>query len=103
MKTAIGWTIHALALVAVILAIWSPVGSWWQWAATAVVLIVVGAMILGSPNRYAEGGEIPTSVTYSSKVPVHLRDGETLSSTGDEELDAKLNARPNYGKRRDER
>lgn len=97
MKTAIGWTIHALALVTVILAIWSPVGSWWQWAATAVVLIVVGAMILGSPNRYAEGGEIPTS------VPVHLRDGETLSSTGDETLDEALERRPNYGKRRDER
>lgn len=110
MKHTIGWLAHALCLAAILLAIWVPFGGRGQWIATAVVLLLLGAMLLGSTAKttYAEGGEIPNSVTYSSDIPEHLRseegvaqlrDGEVLSGTGDEELDEKLNARPKYGKR----
>ena len=58
MKRAIGWTSHALFLATVLLAIWSPVGAWWQWAATAVILLLIGAVLLGTPDEHAEGGEV---------------------------------------------
>lgn len=87
MKRTIGWATQAAALASIFLAIWTPFGSWWQWAATAVVLTLTGAIFLGQPGQHAEGGEIP------------LRDGEVLSGTGDAKLDEKLNARPKYGRR----
>ena len=83
MKSTIGWAAHALCLAAILLAIWVPFGGRGQWIATAVVLL-----LLGSPeskaDRYAE---------------VPLRDGEILSSTGDADLDERLNTRPTYGKK----
>ena len=88
MKRTIGWTAHAACLAAILLAIWVPFGGRGQWIATAVVLLLLGAMLLGSPeskaDRYAE---------------VPLRDGEILSSTGDADLDERLNARPKYGRK----
>ena len=88
MKRTIGWTAHAACLMAILLAIWVPFGGRGQWIATAVVLLLLGAMLLGSPeskaDRYAE---------------VPLRDGEILSSTGDADLDERLNTRPTYGKK----
>lgn len=91
MKRTIGWVAHAACLATILLAIWVPFGGRGQWIATAVVLLILGAVLLGSPaakaDRYAAGGAIP------------LRDGEVLSGTGDAELDEKLNARPKYGKR----
>lgn len=83
MKRTIGWTAHALFLATVLLAIWSPVGAWWQWAATAFVLLLIGAVLLGQPTvpkTYAEGGEIPMS----------------FSGPGAEEA---RHPRPKYGKR----
>lgn len=94
MKRAIGWTAHAACLAAILLAIWIPFGGRGQWIATAVVLLLLGAMLLGSPeskaDRYAEGGEV---------TPVPHRDGEILVSTGDDDLDERLNARPKYGRK----
>ena len=88
MKRTIGWTAHAACLGAIFLAIWVPFGGRGQWIATAVALLLLGAMLLGSPesraDRYAE---------------VPLRDGEVLSGTGDAGLDERLNARPTYGKK----
>ena len=88
MKSTIGWAAHALCLAAILLAIWVPFGGRGQWIATAVVLLLLGAMLLGSPeskaDRYAE---------------VPHRDGEILVSTGDDDLDERLNARPKYGRK----
>lgn len=36
-----------LAVAALLLSIWAPIGSWWQWLATAPVLLFIAAMILG--------------------------------------------------------
>ena len=94
MKRAIGWTAHAACLAAILLAIWVPFGGRGQWIATAVVLLLLGAMLLGSSEskaaRYAEGGEV---------TPTPHRDGEILVSTGDDDLDERLNARPKYGRK----
>lgn len=94
MKRTIGWAAHAACLAAILLAIWEPFGGRGQWIATAVVLLLLGAMLLGSPEskaaRYAESGEA---------TPVPLRGGEILSSTGDTDLDERLNARPKYGRK----
>ena len=88
MKHTIGWLAHALCLASILLAIWLPFGGRSQWIATAIVLLLIGAGLLGSPeskaDRYAE---------------VPLRDGEILSSTGDADLDERLNTRPKYGRK----
>ena len=88
MKRTIGWTAHAATLAAVLLAIWLPFGGRGQWIATAVVLLILGAMFLGSPESRAD---------RYTEVP--LRDDEVLSGTDDAELDKRLNARPTYGKK----
>lgn len=36
-----------LAFASLLLTIWAPIGSWWQWLATAPVLLFIAAMILG--------------------------------------------------------
>lgn len=94
MKSTIGWLTHVACLASIFMAIWVPFGSRGQWIAMAVVLLLVGAMLLGSAEKttYARGGETPNSVTYSSDVPEHLR-----SEDGVEQLRAER--RPTYGKR----
>ena len=89
MKHTIGWLAHALCLASILLAIWLPFGGRSQWIATAIVLLLIGAGLLGSVEK--DGGEVPNSVTYSSDVPEHLR-----SEEGVEQLRAEL--RPTYGK-----
>ena len=94
MKRTIGWTAHAACLAAILLAIWVPFGGRGQWIATAVVLLLLGAMLLGSSEskaaRYAEGGEVgPPS---DDDTPIEFR-GIYRSESGD---------RPKYGKRKDE-
>ena len=37
------WILLLTALVCVLLMIWRPVGSWWQWLLTAVVLVLAAA------------------------------------------------------------
>ena len=88
MKHTIGWLAHALCLASILLAIWVPFGGRGQWIATAVALLLLGAMLLGSPESRAD---------RYTEVP--LRDGEVLSGTGDADLDERLNARPTYGKK----
>lgn len=97
----LGSICHVLAAIALVAAIWSPVGAWWQFLATALVLFLAGAIILGQESqraaRYAHGGEIP----QDHAAP--LRSGEVLNGTGSPELDDKLNhlpnTRPSYGKK----
>lgn len=105
MKTAARITL-TLAGITALAAIWQPIGAWWQWAITALLFLLIGAGLAGTADRttkHDDYEDIPNSITYSSNTPIHLRDGETLSSTGDEVLDEALERRPNYGKRRDER
>ena len=54
MKRTIGWTAHAACLATILLAIWVPFGGRGQWIATAVVLLLLGAMLLGSPESKAD-------------------------------------------------
>lgn len=89
MKRAIGQVLLAAALSAVLLAIWSPVGDWWQWLATAVVLLFLGAMLLGTADGYAEGGEVGPP---QDDTPIEFRG---LYRSED-------SSRPTYGKRKDE-
>ena len=103
MKRTIGWTAHAACLATILLAIWVPFGGRGQWIATAVVLLLLGAVLLGSPeskaDRYAEGGEVGPVPHRDGEILVPLRDGEILSSTGDDDLDERLNTRPTYGRK----
>ncbi|MGO2311688.1 MAG: hypothetical protein ACTH6A_06660 [Brachybacterium tyrofermentans] len=98
----LGSICHVLAAIALVAAIWSPVGAWWQFLATALILFLAGAIILGQESqraaRYAHGGEIPQPNTATP-----FRSGEVLNGTGNPELDEKLNhlpnTRPSYGKK----
>lgn len=98
----LGSICHVLAAIALVAAIWSPVGAWWQFLATALILFLVGAIILGQESqraaRYAHGGEIPQPNTATP-----LRSGEVLNGTGNPEFDETLNhlpnTRPSYGKK----
>lgn len=102
----LGSTCHVLAAVALVAAIWSPVGAWWQFLATALVLFLAGAIILGQESqraaRYAHGGEIPQDHA-APDTATPLRSGEVLNGTGSPTLDDKLNhlpnTRPSYGKK----
>lgn len=79
----LGSTCHVLAALALIAAIWSPVGAWWQFLATALILFLAGAMILGLESQ-------KTAKPDHGYQAVPFRDGETLSSTGDPDLDHAL-------------
>lgn len=90
MKRTIGWTAHAACLATILLAIWVPFGGRGQWIATAVALLLLGAMLLGSTesraDRYAAGEEV---VTPEDDTPVEFR-GIYRSES---------DARPKYGRR----
>lgn len=98
----LGSICHVLAAIALVAAIWSPVGAWWQFLATALILFLAGAIILGQESqraaRYAHDGEIP-----QDHAAAPLRSGEVLNGTGNPELDSELNqrpsTRPSYGKK----
>lgn len=47
MNRHIGHALLALAAAAVLLAIWTPVGDWWQWTLTALFATITAAAILG--------------------------------------------------------
>lgn len=53
----LGTTLHTLAAAATIAAIWSPIGSWWQWLTTAVLLFLAGALAHGT---HAQNNTAPT-------------------------------------------
>lgn len=95
MKRALGWAAHAACVLSVVMAIWVPIGGRGQWIATAVLLLLLGAMLLGSVSA------APDQRPEAEAVP--LREGEVLQGTGDPELDRKLNTRPQYGQKGDPR
>ncbi|MCZ4325695.1 hypothetical protein [Brachybacterium paraconglomeratum] len=81
---ALGSVCHVLAAVAVVAAIWSPVGAWWQFLATALLLFLVGALVLGLQAQKVAAHDL-------GEQTIPLRDGEVLSSTGDPDLDRAIN------------
>lgn len=46
--------LFALCALALALAIWAPIASWWQWVATAMLLILAAAFFGGLADK-AEG------------------------------------------------
>lgn len=92
MKRAIGQVLLGASLASALLAIWSPVGAWWQWLATAVVLLFLGAMLLGTADGYAEGGEVGPPLD-TDDTPVEFRGLYRSDSTD----------RPKYGRKADDR
>lgn len=50
MKTLSRLTL-TLAALAVLAAIWSPYGDWWQWAITALLLLLTGAALAGQTTN----------------------------------------------------
>lgn len=44
----IGNTLFILAAASTIAAIWSPIGTWWQWLASAILLFLTGALAHGT-------------------------------------------------------
>lgn len=100
MKRTIGWMAHVACLATIFLAIWLPFGGRGQWIATAVVLLLLGAMLLGSDESKADRyAEVEMSYSGPGAEEMRLRDGEILSSTGDADLDERLNTRPKYGRK----
>ena len=76
---ALGSTCHVLAAVAVVAAIWSPVGAWWQFLATALILFLAGALVLGREAQKATEHE-----RKDHAIP--LRDGEFRSDAGNTDV-----------------
>lgn len=81
MKT-LGHACITLTPIAALLAIWAPFGAWWQFLLTALVLLIVGAGILGQKAKPDE--------TPAPNEPVW---GSFTSSAGN---------RPTYGKKADQ-
>lgn len=48
-------TLGLLALLMVLAAVWSPLGAWWQWLVSAVVVGVIGAGIAGHSPSTGQG------------------------------------------------
>lgn len=44
----IGNALFILAAASAVAAIWSPIGAWWQWLASAVLLFLAGALAHGT-------------------------------------------------------
>lgn len=77
----LGSTCHVLAALAVIAAIWSPVGAWWQFLATALLLFLAGAMVLGleaqKTAKHYQGGEVGPETTHDGTLLEVRPDGIT--------------------------
>lgn len=64
------------AAVTLLLAIWQPVGTWWQWSITALVLFLAGAgtgAATDKPNHPIDGPELlPEHVAREFVPPTTL-------------------------------
>ena len=49
----IGTALFILAAASTTAAIWSPIGAWWQWLATAILLFLAGALAHGTALQQA--------------------------------------------------
>lgn len=47
----LGHALLVLAAAAAALTIWAPIGHWWQWALTVVLLVAIAAGILGNRDQ----------------------------------------------------
>lgn len=105
----IGNTLHTLAAAAIIAAIWSPIGTWWQWLASALLLWLAGAIIHASTQLAKAGLDQPASAdgTDTNGNPLSADSPGPYSA---EEIAAQIekraaqratldDARPRYGRR----
>lgn len=99
---ALGWTTHVACVLCVLAGIWID-GYRLQFIGTALVLLLIGAVLIGTADikakGRAKGGEIPNSVTYSDRVPEHLRDGDSVAGIVHEA--ESYGPRRTYGKKDD--
>ena len=70
----IGNTLFILAAATTIAAIWSPIGAWWQWLASAILLFLAGA--------YAYGTTLGHDDTPTSAEAHPAEDHPTGNATG---------------------
>ena len=84
MRHALGWAAHAACLASILLAIWLPFGGRGQWISTAIVLLLIGAVLLGSVEKQ---DALQTSEAEPEKraQPVGGRPRPTYGTTSEEE------------------
>ena len=82
-----GNTLFILAAATTTAAIWSPIGAWWQFAATAILLFLAGA--------YAHGTHLAAQAPAADDHPTGRATGPHLhhDTTGAKHT----NPRNNYG------
>lgn len=61
----IGNTLFILAAASTTAAIWSPIGTWWQWLASAILLFLAGA--------YAHGTHHAAQAPHTEATPTKAR------------------------------
>lgn len=69
----IGNTLFILAAASTIAAIWSPIGTWWQWLASATLLFLAGAYAHGT----ALGRDITNTPTGIEPTPAEDKPAPT--------------------------
>ena len=84
MRHALGWAAHALCLASVLLSIWLPFGGRGQWIATALVLLLIGAALLGSVEK-RDAAQAPEAEPEKRAQPVSGRPRPTYGTTSEEE------------------
>lgn len=65
----IGNTLFILAAASTIAAIWSPIGTWWQWLASATLLFLAGA--------YAHGTHLTAQAPHAEATPAEDKPAPT--------------------------
>lgn len=68
--------ILTLAAVCVLLSIWTPVGTWWQWAITALLFLLAGAGFGASANKPRDTSD---ETGRSTGPHVHFDTGESTT------------------------
>lgn len=90
----LGWTLHALTVAAILAAIWLP--RTWQFALTALVLFLAGAIVLGLEGLRHHGTPQDGARNEQNPASGH-QDGPS-----DSERSQNHTARREYGRKADQ-
>lgn len=102
-------TISTVLLIAsgatVLLAIWAPVGAWWQWVITALILFLAGAGAGGSATKrehelHALGKAVGTELTPEEQRRVEQFYGKPRVP---DQLLYTHKTKPTYGQKEDDK